>query len=128
MRTTVSRQWLRQLISCTSKVYEIKKLVKLYEDSRVHPRIQSEAIGLCALFGFLFRMPSLDRLEGWIRDGVFRRLARGLRLPLVDTIRESLKGANLTRLREMNDQVAKKSPAQQGITWWYDRWVGRLRH
>lgn len=107
--STVSRRWLKQLISCTSKVYQIKQLIKLYEDSRLYPRIKSETIGLCMLFGYLFRMPSLDRLESWIKHGVFRRIAGKNRLPSVDTIRESLKGANLARLQIMNEQVVQKA-------------------
>lgn len=77
----------------------------MYEDSRNNPRIPTKAIGLCVLFGFIFRMPSLERLEGWIKDGVFRRLAKGLRVPSVDVIRESLKGADLKQLEQMNQQV-----------------------
>ncbi|MCK9927159.1 hypothetical protein MXD62_08260, partial [Frankia sp. Mgl5] len=44
-------------------------------------------------------------MEGWIKDGVFRRLAKGLRVPSVDVIRESLKGADLKQLEQMNQQV-----------------------
>ncbi|WP_142383425.1 transposase [Bacillus sp. V3-13] len=105
----MARQWLRQLISCTSKIYDLKQLIKLYEDSRIYPRIKPEVIGLCMLFGYLFRMPSLERLEYWIRCGVFRRLAKGQQLPTVDTIRESLRGADLSQLQLMNEQIIKKA-------------------
>lgn len=105
----MNRQWLRQLISCTSKIYKIEQLIKLYEDSRQYPRIKSESIGLCVLFGYLFRMPSFERLESWIKYGVFHRLTGGNHLPSVDTIRESLHGANLDQLQMMNKQVIQKA-------------------
>jgi hypothetical protein len=105
----VNRQWLRQLISCTSKIYQLGQLIKLYEDSRVYPRIKEPTICLCVLFGFLFRMPSLERLESWIRYGVFSRLAKGKALPSLDTIRESLSGANLEQLQTMNELVVQKA-------------------
>jgi len=92
-----------------SPTHSVGLNLELYDDSRVYPRIKTETIGLCLLFGFLFRMPSLKRLEYWIRSGTFRRLAKGHRLPSVDTIRDSLKGTDLEQLQLMNEQVVKKT-------------------
>lgn len=61
------------------------------------------------LFGFLFRMPSIERLERWIKDGVFNRLLKGKRLPSGDVIRNSFKDADPSQLQEINDQVIQKA-------------------
>src|SRR5690625_2092952 len=61
------------------------------------------------LFGFLFRMPSIERLELWINDGVFKRLLKGKRCPSGDTIRNLLKLTNPNQLREMSDHIIQKA-------------------
>lgn len=121
----MGRQWFRQLINCTSKVYHLKQLIKGYADSRRYPRIQTETIGLCLFFGFMFRMKSLEQLEDWIEEGVFKKLIkRGQSTPTVDTMRASLKGADVEAIQQMKDQtveVARRNKALRGGT--IDGWI-----
>lgn len=118
------RQWLRQWIHCTSKVHHLKSLIKCYQDSRCYPRIQPRVIALNLIMGFLFHMRSLEQLESWNKEGVFKRIARGSRMPTVSTLRVSLHGVNLSRLEQINDHVvqnARKNKVLRGGT--MDGWT-----
>ncbi|MFB7303760.1 transposase [Heyndrickxia sporothermodurans] len=60
-------------------------------------------------------MPSFERLEYWIRSGTFRGMTKGQQLPTVDTIRDSLKGADLEQPQLMNEQIVNKARRNKAL-------------
>lgn len=70
-------------------------------------------------------MKSLEQLEDWIEEGVFKKLIkRGQSTPTVDTMRASLKGADVEAIQQMKDQtveVARRNKALRGGT--IDGWI-----
>ncbi len=62
------------------------------------------------LFGFLLRKKSFNELKFMIKNHEFSKLfPRGTKLPQFDAIRDTLKVIDLDGLKQINQQIIKKS-------------------
>lgn len=70
----MNRQWARELVSHSSKVYQLKQMVKQAKDGRKDPDIRASTIFVVMLFFFLFRLRSMEELDRNLKKGRFRQL------------------------------------------------------
>jgi hypothetical protein len=118
------RQWAKELILYSSKIYQLKRMIKRVKDERKRPQIGSATIFTVMLFGFLFRIRSMEELDRSIQKGRFRQLIpQSEVLPSHDTVRRALSQWDLESLQQNHDQfIAKfkqnKGPAKGSIEGW----------
>ena len=75
-------------------------------DRRVNPSYKTGDVILPVLLGFFLRIKSFNELNYMLRDNEFSKLIpRGKRLPLIDTIRDTLKVIDLDKLAYINDYI-----------------------
>ena len=91
-------------------VYHIENGVNKLSDRRINPTYQTSQIIMPVLFGFLLRIKSFNELNLMIKNNEFSKLfPRGTKLPLVDTIRDTLKVIDIKGLKQINQHIIKKS-------------------
>ena len=62
------------------------------------------------LFGFLLRIQSLNELNCMLKENEFKKLySKGTKLPLVDTIRDTIKVIDLKGISNINKSIVKKA-------------------
>ena len=105
----MSNPTLKKLLTYVSKVYGIGEKIKGVKDERKQPQIHASVVFKVMLLGFLLRMESFNELNQWVRYGRFRKLLPGVRLPYVDTIRESLSQYDLEPLQETQKGIVQKA-------------------
>lgn len=105
----MSRPWLGHLLTYVSTVYGIGKKIKQAKDGKKKPQVLPSTIFCVMLLGFLFRMESFNQLNGWLHNGRFRKLLKGVRLPFIDAIRESLRTYDLTVLQQTHQQIFQQA-------------------
>jgi hypothetical protein len=87
----VNRQWARELVSHSSKIYQLKTMVKQAKDERNAPSISSSTIFVVMLFFFLFRLRSMEELDRNVKKGRFRQLIPAKeKRPSHDVVRQAL--------------------------------------
>jgi len=85
-----------KLIKYIKNVYHIEAKINKLKDGRINPSYRTCNVILPVLFGFLLRIQSLNQLNCMIKENEFNKLfAKGTKLPLVDTIRDTLKVIDL---------------------------------
>lgn len=105
----MSKQWLKQLLTYISKVYNIGELMKRVKDSRKKPQIPTQVVFFTVFMGFLFRMKSFNKLNHWIKAKRLNKLiSRKVRLPYIDTIRRSLSGWDMSEQKRVHKAVIEK--------------------
>ena len=64
---------------------------------------------MLVLLGFLLRVKSFNELNLMIKNNEFNKLfTRGIKIPKVDTIRDTLKVIDLKGLKQINQHIIKK--------------------
>ena len=93
----MNRQWARELVSYSSKVYHLKQMVKQAKDGRDDPDIGPSMIFVVMLFFFLFRLGSMEELDRNLKKGRFRQLmpANARKPASHDVVRQALMKWNL---------------------------------
>lgn len=87
----MNRQWARELVSYSSKIYQLKTMVKQAEDGRINPEIKPSTIFVVMLFFFLFRLRSMEELDRNVKKGRYRQLIpKSEPMPSHDTARQAL--------------------------------------
>lgn len=104
----MGRPTLQKLLTYINKVYGIGEKIKRAKDKRQKPQIQSSVIFCLMLLGFVWRMKSLNQLNEWVRNGRFKKLLPGVRLPYVDAVRESLSQYDVEDLQHAHDEIIQK--------------------
>lgn len=106
----MSKQWLKQLLTYISKVYNIRELMERAKDSRIRPQIATSVVNFTVFIGFLFRMKSFNQLNQWIKKQRFNKLISPRnRLPYIDTIRRSLSSWDMSKQKAIHHSVIEKS-------------------
>ncbi|WP_227004019.1 transposase [Salicibibacter halophilus] len=105
----MGRPTLQKLLTYVSKVYGIGEKIKRAKDGRKDPDILASTICSILMLGCLWRMPSLNVLDQWVKFGRFKKLFPGVRLPRVDAVRESLSQYDLEPLQAMHDDTIRKA-------------------
>lgn len=91
-------------------VYHIENGLNKLSDGRANPTYNTTKVITLVLFGFLLRIKSFNELNLMIKNNEFSKLfPRGTRLPLVDTIRDTLKVIDIRGLKEINEYIIKKA-------------------
>lgn len=112
---TVNRQWVRGLLLYSSKVYRLPQMIKQARDQRKRPQVSAATIFTIMLFGFLFRIQSMEALDWEIRNGRFRKvIGPGRRQPSHDTIRRALCQWDLESLHACHDEFIAKFKQLKG--------------
>ncbi|XID92687.1 transposase [Paenibacillaceae bacterium WGS1546] len=105
----MSRPWLGHLLTYVSTVYGIGKKIKQARDGKKKPQVLPSTVFCVMLLGFLFRMESFNQLNGWLHAGRFRKLLKGVRLPFIDAIRESLGTYDLAVLQQTHREIIQQA-------------------
>lgn len=114
--TTVNRQWARELISHSSKIYQLRTMVKQAKDGRKSPHIQSATVFVVMLFFFLFRLRSMEELDRNVKKGRFRQLIPAKEsLPSHDTVRKALMKWDLESHRTNHQLFIAKFKQNKGL-------------
>lgn len=106
---TVNRQWARGFLLYSSKVHQLGSMINRVRDERKQPQISSDVIFVVMLFGFLFRIQSMEELDREIRKGRLRKLVpQRKRQPSHDTVRRALCQWDLDSVAACHDQFIRK--------------------
>jgi len=98
-----------KLIKYIKNVYHIEDKINKSKYGRVNPSYRTGNVMLPLLFGFLLRIQSLNELNCMLKENEFRKLfTRETKLPLVDTIRDTLKVIDLKGVSNINKSIIKK--------------------
>lgn len=91
-------------------VYHIENSLNKLSDGRVNPTYKAGQIILLVLVVFLIRIKSFNELNLMIKNNEFSKLfPGGTKLPQVDAIRDTLKVIDIKGLKQINQQIIKKS-------------------
>ncbi|WP_059040690.1 transposase [Paenibacillus rubinfantis] len=120
----MTRQWARELVSHSSKIYQLRTMVKQAKDGRRNPNISSSTIFVVMLFFFLFRLRSMEELDRNVKKGRFRQLVPAKeKMPSHDAARQALMKWDLESHRANHELfIAKfkhnKGPWKGAINGW----------
>ena len=102
--------YFAKLIKYIKNVYYIEEKINKLSDGRINPSYKTGQVMVPVLFGFLLRIQSLNELNCMLKEKEFQNLfSRKTILPLVDTIRDTLKLINLKGLSNINKSIIKKA-------------------
>ena len=109
------RQWARELVSHSSKVYQLQTMVKQAKDGRMNPDVCPATIFIVMLFLFLFRLRSMEELDRNVKKGRFRGLIpTKQKLPSHDTAKYALKKWDLESHRTNHDLFITRFKQNKG--------------
>ncbi len=96
------KNYFEKVINYTKKVFNINKSLGKLTDGRKNPTYTTKQVVLPVLMGFLLRIRSFNTLNNMIKENEFKNiLPKGEKLPLIDSIRDTLKVIEIIGLREM---------------------------
>ena len=91
-------------------VYNIESGLNKLTDGRIATTYDTAQVVALVLLVFLLRIRSFNELNLMIKNNEFSKLfPRGTRLPMVDTIRDTLKVIDIKGLKEINQYIIKKA-------------------
>lgn len=104
------KNYFAKLVRYMKNVYHIENGLNKLTDGRINPAYDTTKVVTLVLLGFLFRIKSFNELNLMIKNNEFSKLfPRGTRLPLVDTIRDTLKVIDIKALKQINKDLIKKA-------------------
>ena len=104
------KNYFAKLVKYRKNVYHIDYKVNKLTDGRVHPTYSKGQVIVPVLFGFLLRIKSFNELNLMIKNQEFKKLlTRGTKLPMVDTMRDTLKVIDTNGLKQINQSIVKKA-------------------
>ena len=104
------KNYFIKLIKYIKNVYHIEEKINKLKDGRVNPSYKTGMVMLSVLFGFLLRIQSLNELNCMLKENEFKKLfTKGTQLPLVDTIRDTLKVIDLKGVSNTNKSIIRKA-------------------
>lgn len=99
-----------QIIRYANRVYQLGERLKAVKDGRVGPKTPIYSVLGAVLLGFICRAPSFLWMQTVLKDGVFDKALKGVRLAKSDdTLGRSLERVDITDLQEINAAVVKKA-------------------
>lgn len=91
-------------------VYNIENGLNKLTDGRINPTYDTAQVITLVLLVFLLRIKSFNELNLMIKNNEFSKLfPRGKRLPMIDTIRDTLKVIDIKGLKQINEYIIKKA-------------------
>ena len=91
-------------------VYHIENNLNKLSDTRINPTYKTGQVAMLVLLGFLLRVKSFNELNLMIKNNEFSKIfPRGIKLPKVDAIRDTLKAIDIKGLKQINQNIVKKA-------------------
>ncbi|MHC1747318.1 MAG: hypothetical protein AB9856_02885 [Cellulosilyticaceae bacterium] len=88
----------------------IEDALKALTDGRKNAKYTTSEAVLPGLLGFIMRIQSFNELKYKIRSNEFKNIAsKRMKLPPIDTIRDTLKVTNTQRVYKMHNEIFKKA-------------------
>lgn len=104
------KNYFAKLVRYMKNVYNIESGLNKLTDGRINPTYDTAQVVTLVLFGFILRIKSFNELNLMIKNNEFNKLfSSGTRLPLIDTIRDTLKVIDIKSLKEINRSIIKKA-------------------
>jgi hypothetical protein len=109
-RCFLRRNYFAKIVKYMKNVYKIKQKFKRLTDGRKNPKYKTHLAILPVLLGFILRVRSFNELNNMIKEKEFNNvLPKGLKLPKIDAIRDTLKVVDLSKLREILREIVCKA-------------------
>ena len=106
----MSKGYLKKLLKYMKEVYHIEDDIKHLKDRRIKPKYSAAEAILPVLFGFLIRIQSFNELKFRLKSKDFKNvISRKMKLPQIDTVRDTLKVVDNQRLSKMHNNIIKKA-------------------
>ena len=106
----MSKNYLKKFIKYIKKVYHIEDALKVLKDGRKNPLYTTAEAVLPVLLGFIMRMQSFNELKYKIESNDFINIiSRKMKLPQIDTVRDTLKVIDNQGLYKMHNRIIKKT-------------------
>ncbi|WP_160690521.1 hypothetical protein [Clostridium sp. C2-6-12] len=104
------KNYFEKLVKYMKNVYHIENGLNKLTDGRINPTYDTAQVATLVLLVFLLRIKSFNELNLMIKNNEFNKLfLKGTRLPLVDTIRDTLKVIDFKGLKQINEYILKKA-------------------
>lgn len=106
----MTKNYLKKFIKYVKKVYHIEDGLKALTDRRKNPLYTTGEVILPVLLGFLLRIQSFNELKYKIKSNDFINIiSRKMKLPQIDTIRDTLKVIDNQGLYKMHRKIIKRA-------------------
>ena len=106
----MGKKYLKGFLTYMNKVYKMDKKINRVPEVRKKPQTSIQIIMYTIFLGLLFRMDSMNHLNGWIKTNRLKKmLPKGSRIPFMDTLRSVLKKFNVRYLHETNVDIVQKT-------------------
>lgn len=104
------KNYFAKLVKYMKNVYHIERGLNKLTDGRINPTYNTAKVVTIVLLGFLLRIKSFNELNLMIKNNEFIKLFKlGTKLPLIDTIRDTLRVIDIKGLKEINEDLIKKA-------------------
>ena len=110
------KNYFAKLVRYMKNVCDIENGLNKLSDGRVNPTYNTAQVITLVLLGFLLRIKSFNELNLMIKNNEFSKLfPRGIMLPLVDAIRDTLKVIDIEGLKPIKEYITKKGNGWKGF-------------
>jgi len=104
------KNYFAKLVKYMKNVYDIEYGLNKLSDGRINPTYSTGKVILPVIFGLLLRIKSFNELNLMIKNNEFNKiLPTGIKLPQIDTIRDTLKVIDMNGLIQINLHIVKKA-------------------
>ena len=104
------KNYFDKIIKYTKNVFNIETSLNKLWDKRNNPKHTTAQVILPVLIGFLLRTRSFNNLNNMLHENEFVNIvAKGVKLPKIDAIRDTLKVIEIAGLRGMLKYQIKKA-------------------
>ncbi|MHC1747329.1 MAG: transposase [Cellulosilyticaceae bacterium] len=106
----MTKNYLKKFIKYIKKVYRIEDALKALTDGRKNAKYTTAESVLPVLLGFIMRIQSFNELKYKIRSNDFKNIvSKRMKLPQIDTIRDTLKVTDVQGLYKLHSKILKKA-------------------
>ena len=104
------KNYLAKFVNYTKNVFDVEHGFGKMKDGRVNPKYKTSTVLLVVLLGLTLRVKSFNELNYMIKENEFKYLfQKGTDIPRIDTIRDTMKVANVKGLHDEIDFIIKRA-------------------
>ena len=104
------KNYLAKFVNYTKNVFDVEHGFGKMKDGRVNPKYKTSTVLLVVLLGLTLRVKSFNELNYMIKENEFKYLfQKGTDIPRIDTIRDTMKVANVKGLHDEIDFIIKRT-------------------
>ena len=100
----------------STRVFGLFQALSGVKDGRKNPSVKLDSILSVLTLGIAIRTGSFLSIENKIRNGIFKRLLRGTKLPSADTITYALERVSEDDVRQILDQITQKVRRNKAVS------------